>query len=86
MTMTTDRPGMSRMTKRRLWSMTCAEAVKHAARIIYAAHDEKDKEFECELSWICDASGGEFKRVPEAIRAEAVELAKAALEDDDMDV
>ena len=72
--------------KLELGKMTCVEAVKHVARIIYAAHDEKDKEFECELSWICDASGGEFKRVPEAIRAEAVELAKAALEDDDMDV
>jgi len=50
---------------------------------VYATHDEKDKEFECELSWICDASGGEFKRVPKNLVDEAVEAAKAALESDD---
>ena len=60
--------------------------VKHAARIIAAAHDEKDKEFECELSWICDASGGgSSSGCREAIRAGG-RAAKAALEDDDMDV
>jgi 20S proteasome subunit alpha 7 len=63
------------------------EAVKHVARIVYSAHDEKDKDFECELSWICDASNGEFKRVPKELTDEAVEAAKAALEeDDDMDM
>jgi hypothetical protein len=31
---------------------------------------------ECELSWICDASGGEFKRVPKTRADEAIELAK----------
>jgi 20S proteasome subunit alpha 7 len=66
-----------------LGNLSAAEAVKHVARIVYATHDEKDKEFECELSWICDASGGEFKRVPKHVVDEAVEAAKAALESDD---
>ena len=66
-----------------LGELTAAEAVRHVARIVYATPDEKDKEFECELSWICDASGGEFKRVPKNLVDEAVEAAKAALESDD---
>ena len=66
--------------------MSCEEAVKAVARIVCATHDEKDKDFECEMSWICDASGGEFKRVPKELANEAVELAKAALEEDDMDM
>merc|ERR1719167_2189101 len=36
--------------------MTCAEAVKEVARIIYVVHDEvKDKAFELELSWVGDS-------------------------------
>ena len=72
--------------KLKLGEMSCEEAVKAVARIVYATHDEKDKDFECEMSWICDASGGEFKRVPKELADEAVELAKAALEEDDMDM
>lgn len=72
--------------KLKLGEMSCEEAVKAVARIVYATHDEKDKDFECEMSWICDASGGEFKRVPTELADEAVELAKAALEEDDMDM
>jgi len=60
--------------------ITCAEAVKEVARIIYATHDVKDKDFECELSWICDASGGEFVRVPDEIANPARDAAKAAAE------
>ena len=57
------------------------------ARIVYATHDEKDKEFECELSWICGASGGEFKRVPKNLVDEAAEAARRAAResDDEMD-
>ena len=66
-----------------LGNLSCLQAVKDVARIVYSTHDEKDKDFECELSWICDASNGEFKRVPKEIVDEAVEAAKAALEDDD---
>lgn len=58
--------------------LTCAEAVKELARIVYATHDVKDKDFECELSWVCDASGGEFVRVPEDIAGPAREAARIA--------
>ncbi|KAI8600737.1 hypothetical protein EDD21DRAFT_415579 [Dissophora ornata] len=45
--------------KLNLEEMTCRKAVKHAARIIYNVHDDaKDKEFELELSWVCDESKG----------------------------
>ena len=69
--------------KLKLGELTCAEGVKEAARIIVTTHDEKDKDYECELAWICDASGGEFKKVPKDIADEAIAAAKRALEDDD---
>lgn len=47
---------------------------------------EEEKPFEIELSWICDASGKEFRRVPADVVAEADRLAKAALEESDMSV
>ena len=52
-------------------------------RSLYSVHDE-DKPFELELSWICDASGREFRRVPADVLAAAEAAAKSALEDSDM--
>ena len=41
------------------------EAAKEVARIIYSVHDDvKDKEFELELSWICQESGNRHQLVP----------------------
>ncbi|KAK3817171.1 MAG: nucleophile aminohydrolase [Linnemannia gamsii] len=73
--------------KLNLEEMTCREAVKHAARIIYNVHDDaKDKEFELELSWVCEESKGFHQFVPKNIADEAEALAKALLNaDDDMD-
>jgi 20S proteasome subunit alpha 7 len=69
--------------KLKLSEMTCREGVNAVAKIIYGVHDEaKDKAFELELSWICDESGREHKRVPADVLAEAERLAKAAQEDD----
>ena len=48
-----------------------------------ASDDEDGEEGGCELSGVGEGSGGEFKRVPKVIVDEAVEAAKAALEDDD---
>jgi 20S proteasome subunit alpha 7 len=62
--------------------MKCEEAVREVARIIYATHDVKDKDFECELSWICDASAGEFQRVPDALAEPARAAAAAAVAGD----
>jgi len=69
--------------KLKLETMTCAEAVKEVARIIYVVHDEvKDKAFELELSWVGADTQGLHKMVPEAIGKEAEELAKKSLEED----
>ena len=64
-------------------SLSSRDAVKEAARIIYLAHDEaKDKDFELELSWICNESGGKHQFVPKDIALEAERLAKASLNDE----
>lgn len=48
---------------------------------IYLVHDDaKEKEFELEMSWIGDETGGLFKPVPKDLFAEADSKAKAALE------
>lgn len=64
------------------------QGVKEAARIIYIAHDDnKDKEFELEMTWISSTTGptkGRHEEVPKELREEAERLAKA-LEGDDED-
>ncbi|KAI1870157.1 hypothetical protein JX265_006327 [Neoarthrinium moseri] len=51
------------------------EAVKEAARIIYVAQqDNKDKEFELEMTWISNATGptkGRHEEVPKELKDEA---------------
>lgn len=68
-------------------NMTLKEGVMEAARIIYVAHDEnKDKEFELEMTWISDLKGptkGRHEEVPKALLEEAEKAAKKALEGDD---
>ncbi|KAF1929891.1 proteasome subunit alpha type-3 [Didymella exigua CBS 183.55] len=69
--------------------LSLQDGVKEAARIIYVAHDDnKDKEFELELTWISNLDGptkGRHEEVPKEIREEAERLAKKALEGDDED-
>ncbi|KAI8925231.1 nucleophile aminohydrolase [Entophlyctis helioformis] len=68
------------LEKLKFETLTARDAVKEAARIIYMVHDDaKDKEFELELTWICQESGGKHQVVPAAIAEEAERLAKAAL-------
>lgn len=44
---------------------------------IYNVHDDaKDKEFELELSWVCEETKGLHQFVPKDIAAEAEQLAK----------
>ncbi len=63
------------------------EGVKEAARIIYLAHeDNKDKDFELEMTWVSAVSGptkGRHEEVPKELREEAERLAKKALEGED---
>lgn len=69
--------------------LSLADGVKEAARIIYVAHDDnKDKEFELEMTWISNVDGptkGRHEEVPKEIREEAERLAKIALEGEDDD-
>lgn len=61
--------------------------MKEAARIIHIAHDDnKDKEFELEMTWISSLDGptkGRHEEVPKELLEEAERLAKKALEGDD---
>ncbi|WVQ93984.1 hypothetical protein IAU59_001062 [Kwoniella sp. CBS 9459] len=63
-------------------SLTVREAVLEIARIIYLVHDDnKDKDFELEMTWVCEESGNKHAPVPADLLAEAETKAKAALEE-----
>merc|ERR1711971_1043027 len=67
-------------------TITCKEAVIRIAEIIYELHDEvKDKPFELDLSWICDASDKKHVLVPKDILKEAIAAGVKAAEDDSDD-
>jgi len=69
--------------KLKLENMTCKEATKEIARIIYVVHDEvKDKAFELELSWVGVETEGLHRMVPKEVGKEAEDLAKKSLEED----
>lgn len=57
--------------------LSVEEGVKEIARIIYQVHDDtKDREMELELSWICEKSHFQHKRVPKHVYDEAMDYAK----------
>ena len=64
----------------KLAELSCADGLVEIAKIIHRCHDEKDKAFELELSWVCEQSGWEHARVPADVARAADEAAKAALE------
>ncbi|KAG9245665.1 nucleophile aminohydrolase [Calycina marina] len=69
--------------------MSLLDGVKEAAKIIYVAHaDNKDKEFELEMTWISNLEGptkGRHQEVPKELLEDAEKLAKKALDGDDDD-
>ncbi|KAJ7976507.1 Proteasome subunit alpha type [Quillaja saponaria] len=72
--------------KLKLSEMTCRQGVVEVAKIIYGVHDEaKDKDFELEMSWVCDESNRQHQKVPDGLLEEAKAAAKAALEEMDAD-
>jgi len=76
----------SELEKLDFTKLTVAEGVKHVARILYKLHDEvKDKELDVELSWVCSDSKRLHVAVPEAVREEAIRLAKEAKKKEEMD-
>jgi len=69
--------------KLKLSELTCEQLVKEAAKIIYVVHDEiKDKQFELELSWIGEFTGGKHELVPKDVFDKAESFAKEALRPD----
>lgn len=42
--------------KLKLDELTCEQAVKEVARMIYSGHEE-EKPLELEMSWVCEATG-----------------------------
>jgi 20S proteasome subunit alpha 7 len=60
------------------------EAIVEAAKIMHKVHEEETKPFEIEMTWLCEESGMEHKKVPADVLAAAEAQAKAALRDDDM--
>ena len=52
-----------------------------APRSIYRVHDEKDKAFQLELSWVCEETGWQHKPLPRDLQAEAEAAGAAALEE-----
>jgi len=67
-------------------TITCKEAVMEAARIIYKLHDDvKDKEFELEMSWVCEQSNRKHVPVPKELFDVAVKAAVEAKEKEEHD-
>lgn len=69
-------------------TLSLEQAVKEAARIIHKSHGEENaKDYEIEMTWISGLNGptkGRHVEVPEALREEALRLAKEA-EDEEED-
>lgn len=71
------------MEKLALRELDCRQLLREAARIVYVVHDEvKDKNFELELSWVCQESQGRHEFVPKDVFLQAEAHAKAALEEE----
>ncbi|KAG9002873.1 hypothetical protein FRB90_011298 [Tulasnella sp. 427] len=71
------------MEKLKLSELTIKEAVYEAARIIHLVHDDsKDKEFELELSWVGEETGGLHLPVPHDLWVDADKKGKEALDED----
>jgi 20S proteasome subunit alpha 7 len=81
----------SELEKLPLRTITCREAVTEIAKIIYQLHDDnKDKEFELQMSWVCDESRQRHVRVPEDVVEGAIKVAleykrKAEIDDSESD-
>uniref|UniRef100_A0A0E0DTD2 Proteasome subunit alpha type n=1 Tax=Oryza meridionalis TaxID=40149 RepID=A0A0E0DTD2_9ORYZ len=78
--------GQWEIEKLNLSELTCREGIVEVAKIIYGVHDEaKDKDFELELSWVCDESKRQHEKVPDDLVEQAKAAAQAALEEMDAD-
>jgi len=77
---------ITEIEKNKFFDMTCREVVKQMAKTMHTLHDEvKDKPFEFEVAWICAESGWKHRMVSKEIRQDAVEWAKAKIEEEEME-
>lgn len=65
-----------------LSTLTCQEALFHAAKILHKVHDEQ-KPFELEMHWVCKESRFVHEAVPAPLLASAEDQAKTALEQEE---
>merc|ERR1711879_1043279 len=63
--------------------VTCKAALQQVAKIMHKVHDEKDRDFELEVSWICAQSNHEHRAVPDDLLKEAEKKAKDELDAED---
>lgn len=72
------------LEKLKLDELSARDALFEVAKIIHGVHDDvKDKDFELELSWLCDETNGKHEFVPNELRDEVSQRAKDALEEED---
>ena len=76
----------SEIEKLDLTKLTCREALKEIAKMIYTTHDDaKDKPFILEFAWLCEETDWKYGLVPQDLIDEADAWAKKELESDDED-
>lgn len=76
----------SELEKLDLGVITAAQAVKEAAKIIYMAHEEnKDSEFELEITWVCEETNGRHEPVPKSLLNEAQQYAEREVNGEEME-
>ncbi|ODQ82521.1 hypothetical protein BABINDRAFT_164299 [Babjeviella inositovora NRRL Y-12698] len=75
----------SELEKLDLQNISARDAVKEAAKIIYAAHeDNKDKDFELEISWVSvSETAGKHQLVSDQLLQEAIQYATEEAESDE---
>jgi 20S proteasome subunit alpha 7 len=79
------RAAKTEIEKNKLYDLTCAQAIGYIAKILHGVNDEtKDKPFELELGWICQASDWKFEMVPTTVKTTAEAWAKQKLEEEEM--
>ena len=68
------------LTKREQSGITVKEAITELANIMYTIRDpSKDKPFELEMGWLCEASDWKYSNIPQAVVTEADAAARNAL-------
>jgi len=66
-------------------NLTCEKALVQVAKILHKVHDEKDKDFEMECSWICSNSNYQYAAVPADLLKTAEAEAKKLIEAEEQD-